>query len=341
MRGGRVEIDSRDLLRESAALLLAVGAALWVERTGAAAGAFLSFLILAVPASVLTWLAFTPGGRVSSVPPWRAVQVTVATVLWVLALRQLANWLGDPGDADNGVNVFWTFALVSVFAAYAARRLGVRFLLLAASLLSALALAGLLNALLDEGIESNFGAFRAVMFVYALLLAGAGVRLWRSGVSSGPSVASELDQRNDHRALRDGAELLTAASLVAVVISGYGLTSALGLIPTLADVGTAGSNLFWELLLLAVGISSVVAGVGIGSRGLAWVGAVGLAIFFWLIAADVHSVERRPDAFGVWPAVLLGVGLVFLVASLVPQSSIRRAFRTSGRRVRSRSDRSR
>jgi len=328
--------DSRDLLRELAALLIALGAAMWVLRTGAAAGAFASFCILAIPACLLLWMALSDFPSQKTTRPWQAVDATVGIVLAVLALRQLANWLGEPGDASNGINIFWTFSLGAAIAAWSARKAGVRFQILLACLLSAIALAGLLNVILSGGVVGSFGVFRGLMFIYALVLAGIGVRIWRSDQASEVrSVSSELTDPEAGRSLRNASEVFTSAAVVAVFACGYGITSALGLIPTIADIDSAGSGIIWEVLLLLVGVVSVVAGAGIGSRGLTWAGGIGLILFFFIVGADVHSGQRRPDAFGVWPAVLLGLGVGFLIVSLVPESSLGRAPKRLVERLRS------
>jgi hypothetical protein len=313
---------SRDLLRELAALLIAIGAAMWVLRTGSAAGAFASFVILGIPAIVVLRMGWSGATSESPTRPWQSLFLTVGVILTVLALRQLANWLGEPGDASNGINVFWSFGLGAVVSAYAARRAGVRFLILFACLLSAVALAGFLDAVLEGGIAENFGTFRGLMFLYSLLLAGIGVVLWRAPDPSRKRVETELEESSADLPLREAAEAFTAATAVAVFACGYGITSALGLIPTIAGVDSAGSGIVWELALLLVGIVAVVGGAGIGSRGLTWAGAVGLILFFYVVGLDVHSGERRPDAFGVWPALLIVVGSIFLIASLFPESSL-------------------
>ena len=336
MRKSLAPDDTRDLLREFAALLIALGAAMWVLRTGAAAGAFASFCILAIPAVLLLWMALSNFPSSRTTRPWQAVVSTVGVVLAVLALRQLANWLGEPGDASNGINIFWTFALGAVIAAWSARKAGVRFQILLSCLLSAVAVAGILNVILSGGVVGSFGVFRGLMLIYSLLLAGLGVILWRSpDAARGRSVTSELSDPESGRALRSATEAFTGAAVVAIFACGYGITSALGLIPTIANIDSAGSSIFWEVLLLLAGVLSVVAGAAIGSRGLTWVGGIGLILFFFIVGADVHSGQRRPDAFGVWPAVLLALGVTFLVVSLVPESSLGNGPRRLIERLRS------
>lgn len=315
--------DTRDLLRELAALLIALGAAMWVFRTGSSAGAFASFCILAVPAALLLRLTLKGFPSARSTRPWQAVVATVVAILSILALRQLANWLGEPGDAGNGINVFWTFGVGAALALYLAKKTGVRFLVFFACIVSAVGLAGFLDASLSGGIAESFGLFRGLMFLYALLLAGAGIAVWRKGAASvGRSVESEFEDAPATRSARRSTEVLTASAAIAVFACGYGITSALGLIPTIAGVDSAGSGAIWEILLLGVGLVAVIAGTQIAARGLTWAGGIGLVLFFYIVGLDIHSGERRPDSFGVWPAVLLVVGSVALVASLLPEASL-------------------
>ncbi|MFM8526622.1 MAG: hypothetical protein ACKOBH_00655 [bacterium] len=336
MRKSLAPDASRDLLRELAALLIAIGVAMWVLRTGSAAGAFASFVILGIPAMVVLWMGLSGSRSESATRPWQSLFLTVGVILTVLALRQLANWLGEPGDASNGINVFWSFGLGAVVSACAARRAGVRFLILFACLLSAVALAGFLDAVFDGGIAESFGAFRGLMLLYSLVLAGIGVVLWRAPDRSDRRVESEFEEVASDLPLRHASEAFTAATAVAVFAGGYGITSALGLIPTVAGVDSAGSGIVWELALLLVGLVAVIAGVGIGARGLTWAGAAGLILFFYVVGLDVPSGERRPDAFGVWPALLIVVGSVFLAASFFPESSLGKAPRRLIQRLRER-----
>ena len=327
--------ETRDLLRELAAILLALGAAMWVFRSGAAAGAFASFCILAVPAAILLKLTLAGFPSAKTTRPWQAVVSTVVVALSVLALRQLANWFGEPGDASNGINIFWTFGLGALLAVYLSRRTGVRFMILLAALLSAVGFAGFLDAVLSGGIAESFGLFRGLMFIYAVVLAGTGVFVWREARPVMRSVASEFEDPAQTRPLRRGSEVFTGAAAVAVFACGYGITSALGLIPTIAGVDSAGSSLIWELLLLGVSSISVVVGARLGARGLTWVGGLGLVLFFYIVGLDIHSGERRPDAFGVWPAVLLGMGALLLIFSLLPESSLGRVPARIAGRLRS------
>ena len=326
--------ETRDLLREIAALLIALGAAMWVFRSGSAAGSFASFCILAVPTAILlkVTLAGFPSAR--STRPWQAVVATVVVVLFILALRQLANWFGEPGDASNGINVFWNFGFGAVLAVYLSRRTGVRFLLLFASLLSAVAFAGFLDAILSGGIAESFGLFRGLMFIYAVTLAAIAILVWRADRPGMRSVESEFEDPPTVRQMHRGVEIATGAAAVAAFACGYGITSALGLIPTIAGVDSAGSGIIWELLLLGVGLISVITGARLGARGLTWVGGISLVLFFYIVGLDIHSGERRPDAFGVWPAVLLAIGALLLIVSLLPESSLGRVPERITRRLR-------
>ena len=323
----RLETDeTRDLLREIAAVLIGLGASMWVLRTGSAAGAFASFCILAIPAALLLRMSLSKFPSERSAAPWQAVVSTVGLLLLVLSLRQLANWFGEPGDAANGINVFWVFGLGALVALRVARMSGARFQILLSCRLAGVSLAGFLDAVLDDGIAANFGVFRGSMFIFSLLLAGLGVVVLRSRGVGQRSIASATPDPDRQRVSREASEVFCGAASIAVFACGYGITSALGLIPTIAGVDSAGSGVVWEVLLLLTGIAAVAAGSEIGSRGLTWVGGIGLILFFYVVGLDVHSGERRPDSFGVWPALLLAVGAIFLLVSLSPQATRGRVF---------------
>lgn len=335
MSSPRATDDTRDLLREVAAILIGLGAAMWVFRTGAAAGAFASFCILAVASGPLLWMSLSRFPTSRSTTPWQGVVSTVGILLALLALRQLANWFGEPGDASNGINIFWAFGLSACLCVWSVRRSGIRFQLLLACLLAAVSFAGFLDAVLSDGIAENFGLFRGLMLALAIVIAGVGVSVLRSRGVGNRSVESATADQRDDRVLRQASEVFTGATVIAVFACGYGISSALGLIPTIAGVDSAGSGVVWEVPLLLVGVASVASGAAIGSRGLTWAGAVGLILFFYIIGLDIHSGERRRDSFGVWPALLLALGILFLGVSLVPESSLKGSFEGLTNRLRS------
>jgi hypothetical protein len=74
-------------------------------------------------------------------------------------------------------------------------------------------------------------------------------------------------------------------------------------------------------MLLVVSLGLVAVGSQIGTRGPVYVGAIGLVFFLLIVGLDLNGDPPHPFKFGVWPWVLLVLGLLGLLLSFVKEAS--------------------
>jgi len=328
MRAASSGEDSRELLREVATLLLAAGASVWVLLEGSALGSFAALCILGLPAAIFlrAGLASPAAGRGSR--PSQAVSTVVGLSLTLLALREFVDWVGSSGDASNGINVFWTFGVVAALAAFAALERGIRFCLLFASLAATVSFSGLCQAVLPGGIEAHYGAYRALLLAWALVLASLATGLARGAgqraVRGEPVRAVEsATSPGGNPSLWQASELLTAAGLSAVLAGSLGILSAVEVFRLELGLESARSSVGWELVLLVAAIALIATGARLGVRGPTWAGALGLILFTILVGFDIGGSPPQRGEFGAWPLVLVLLGAIGLVAASVPEAGDR------------------
>lgn len=322
MRAAPSGEDSRELLREVSTLLLAAGAAVWVLREGGDLGSFAALCILGIPAAVFLRAGLAPLTRGRGPSPSQAVSVVVGLSLAILALREFVEWVGSPGDASHGINVFWTFGAVAGLAAFVGLRRGIRFGLLFAGIAATVSFSGLVQAVLSDGIEAHYGIYRALLLAWSILLAACATGLARGagrrGVAAGVESATSP---GGNPSLWQASELLTASGLSAVLAGGLGILSSVEVFRLELGLESARSSVGWELILLLAAIALIVVGARLGVRGPTWVGALGLALFIVVVGYDIAGNPSDRGVFGVWPWVLLVLGAIGLVAAAVPESS--------------------
>lgn len=229
--------------------------------------------------------------------PWQGAMLVFGTVVLPLALLQLVSFLdGDTGAALNIAWIFLATALAGAAAAWAGARYGL-FLMAAALIVSWLAL---WDELLDDGIFGEIGALRALLVVIgvALLAAGAAARLF-----AGPAGRAR------------GGELLTGGSLAAVAAGAISFDAYLATSPVIGGIG-AGPNDFWNAYLLVASVAAILLAIALPARGVAYVGALGLAIFILVIGFDLTAATPEGDLVG-WPLLALALGLAAFLASLI------------------------
>ncbi len=291
--------DTRDGLRMLGGLVFGIGVLMLVLRKGEDWGDFPSFVLYVIPAVVLYGGALATVDDTGGLRPWQAVWSVFGLVFVPLALLQLVELVG--GNPDASLNTFWVFAITAGLAFYAGIVIGVRFQILAGAIASLIAWSALWDELLgDGGIGEHITAYRIVLGVLAGALIYFGIRLWREDRDKG---------------LERFEELLTGGGIAAVFAGGLGISAAVNLAPIpIPGFDGADTNVFWDLLLLAVSLVLIGAGTLLGIRGPTYVGAVGLAFFLFIVGFDLDSDSPEPTNLGIWPLalILVGGGAVYL-----------------------------
>ena len=109
---------------------------------------------------------------------------------------------------------------------------------------------------------------------------------------------------------------MTGAAVAAVIAGSLSLTR--GFSSPFFALPTAGSSLFWEIVLLIVSLLAVGYGSWLGTRGTAYVGGFGLLFFVIIAGADLNDSTPAGRIVG-WPLLLVVVGALAFVASLLPK----------------------
>lgn len=310
--------DTRDALRKQGGLLLGLGVLMLILRKEDDFSEFVTFLLYAAMAVYLYGAVFTTqftgGAR-----PWSAVHSVFGLLFVPLALTSLVDWIGDPGDSGNALNVFWIFGITAGLAFYAGAVKGIRFHLFAGAIAAIVSWSALWDKLLgDEGIAGHFGTYRGLLGILSIILLAAGLYLWRTGDDSkveGTGVEPAGDQ-----GLWKASELLTGAGVSAVLACGLGissLASATFLGPFGGEFTVVQTAQVWDVLLLLISLGLIGLGSLIGVRGPGYVGAIGLFLFLFIVGLDLNDDSPDPGNLGIWPIILLvGGGLLIGLSGL-------------------------
>jgi hypothetical protein len=313
---------TRDSLRKHGGLLLGLGVLMLVMRRDEDPGDFLTFVLYAVMAVYLYGSVFTTqytGGT----RPWQGVHSVFGLLFVPLALGELVELIGDPGDSDSALNVFWIFGITAALAFYAGFVKGIRFHLLAGSIAVIISWSGLWDKLLgDEGIVGHFGVYRGLLGILSVLLLAAGLYLWRRDDES--RVGETGVEAAGDQGLWKASELLTGAGIAAVIACGLGISSVFeGFNATgLFEITVVDTSTLWDVLLLLVSLGLVGLGSTIGVRGPVYVGAIGLGLFLLIVGLDLDDDSPEPDNVGLWPIVLLVGGALAVLLSGVKDASL-------------------
>jgi hypothetical protein len=292
----------RQALRTVGGLLLGAGMLLvFIRRSDAFPepwGDLALLLVLLVPC-VFLYGAGMLGARAARVgSSWRGVFLVFGTLLVAPVLFQFLEWID--GDTSAALNVAWIFLLTAIAGAIAASAAGVRYTLLLASLALIVAWLALWDELLTDGVFADVGTLRWLLVAIgaALVLLGAGVRM--VGGQAAPA---------------RGNELLTGGGLAAVGAGAISFAAVYtAMVPV--EVVPAEPTAFWDAYLLVVSVGAILLAASLGVRGLAYVGATGLAIFVLVVGLDLDDDQPAGKVLG-WPLIVLVVGAVAFLASLV------------------------
>jgi hypothetical protein len=316
--------DSRDTLRMIGGLLIGLAAAMIFVRKGSFFSGnpekwadFPMFLVLAAPA------VFLYGGVLSSAQtrrlrPWQAVYSVFGLILVLLALLQFVDMIG--GDRSAALNLFWVFGFTAALAFYAGS-LGVRVQFLLGSIAVILSWTALWDKLLSDGITAHWGAYRGLLGVLAIGLLAAALYVWRTN-PGGDELGETAISPGGDLGLWKASELLTGAGIAAVVACSLGITAIGALNPLSTGTPPIETSNFWDVMLLIVSLGLVGIGAVIGARGPGYVGGIGLLLFVLIAGLDLNSDQPNPFKFGIWPWVLIVLGLITLGLSFSREASL-------------------
>jgi hypothetical protein len=316
--------DTRDSLRKIGGLLIGLAAAMIYIRKGPLVtvnpdqwAAFPMFLVLAIPAGYLYGGILTRP-QTGELRTWQVVHSVFGLILVPFALLQFVDMIG--GNPNAQLNLFWVFAVTAGLAFYAGTVAGVRVQLLFGSILLIVSWTALWDKILSGGIGAHWGIYRGLLGIMAIgLLAGA-LYVWRTN-PGGDEVGGSATAPTGDLGLWKASELLTAAGIAAVIACSLGITALGNLNPAGSTPPIETTNL-WDILLLIVSLGLVGIGSQIGVRGPVYVGGIGLLLFLAIAGLDLNSSPPQPFKVGVWPWVLLGLGVIGIALSFTREASL-------------------
>ena len=318
--------DTRDSLRKIGGLLLGLGAAMIYVRKGPFIAvnpdqwaAFPMFLVLAIPAVYLYGGAILSRPQTGELRPWQVVHSVFGLLFVPFALLQFVDMVG--GNPNAALNIFWAFGATAALAFYAGIVLGVRVQLLLGSIFLIVSWTALWDKLLSNGIGANWGVYRGLLGILAIGLLAAALYVWRTN-PGGDEVASSATTPSGDLGLWKASELLTGAGIAAVIGCSLGIASIGNLNPLGTGTPPIQTTNLWDILLLLVSLGLVGIGSQIGTRGPVYVGGIGLALFLLIAGLDLNNNPPHPFKMGVWPWVLLVLGLIGIGLSFTRSSSL-------------------
>jgi hypothetical protein len=317
--------DSRDALRKIGGLLLGLGAAMIYIRKGpfltvnpSQWASFPMFLVLAIPAVYLYGGILTKP-QTGELRPWQLVHSVFGLIFVPLALSQFVDMIG--GNPNAALNVFWILLVTAGLAFYAGIVAGVRVQLLLGSIALIISWTALWDKLLSGGVGAHWGVYRGLLGLIAIGLLAGGLYLWRNN-PGGDEVAASATAPSGDLGLWKASELLTGAGIAAVIACSLGITALGNLNPLGTGTPPIETTNAWDALLLIVSLGLVAIGSQIGVRGPVYVGAIGLLLFLVIAGLDLNSTPPHPFKLGVWPWVLLGLGVIALGLSFTREASL-------------------
>jgi hypothetical protein len=317
--------DTRDSLRKIGGLLLGLGALMIYVRKGPFLtvnpdqwASFPMFVVLAIPAVYLYGSVLTKP-QTGELRSWQVVQSVFGLLFVPLALAQFVDVIG--GNPNASLNVFWIFLVTAGLAFYAGAVHGVRVQLLLGSISLIVAWTALWDELLSGGIGAHWGVYRGLLGLIAIGLLAGGLYMWRTNPGGDEKAATATGPAGDI-GLWKASELLTGAGIAAVIGSALGITALGNLNPLGTGTPPIETTNAWDILLLLVSLGLVAMGSRIGVRGPVYVGAIGLVLFLVIAGLDLNSTPPHPFKLGVWPWVLIGLGLIGIGLSFTREASL-------------------
>ncbi|HEY1238625.1 MAG TPA: hypothetical protein VGE91_09815 [Solirubrobacterales bacterium] len=318
--------DTRDALRKIGGLLIGLAALMIYIRKGPFLSvnehqwaSFPIFLVVAIPA-VYLYASILTRPQTGELRPWQAVHNVFGLIFVPIALDQFVDMIG--GNQNAGLNVFWIFAVTAALAFYAGARAGVRVQFLLGSIAVIVSWSALWDKILSDGIGAHWGVYRGLLGILAIgLLAGA-LYVWRNN-PGGDDVGASATAPSGDLGLWKASELVTGAGIAAVIACSLGITAIGNLNPLGGSTPPIETSNFWDILLLLISLGLVAIGSQIGTRGPVYVGGIGLALFLLIAGLDLNQgIDANPFKFGVWPWVLLILGLIGIGLSYTRDASL-------------------
>jgi hypothetical protein len=317
--------DTRDSLRKIGGLLIGLAAAMIYIRKGpfltlnpSQWAAFPMFLVLAIPAVYLYGGVLTKP-QTGELRSWQVVHSVFGLIFVPFALLQFVDMIG--GNPNAAMNLFWAFAVTAGLAFYAGAVAGVRVQLLFGSIALIVSWTALWDAILSGGIGAHWGIYRGLLGILAIgLLAGA-LYVWRNN-PGGDEIAATATAPSGDLGLWKGSELVTGAGIAAVIGCALGIAAIGNLNPLGTGTPPIETTNLWDVLLLLVSLGLVGIGSQIGTRGPVYVGGIGLILFLVIAGLDLNSTPPHPFKLGIWPWVLLGLGLIGIGLSYTREASL-------------------
>ena len=317
--------DTRDALRKIGGLLIGLAAAMIYIRKGPFLTAndqqwatFPMFLVVAIPAVYLYGSIFTRP-QTGELRPWQAVHSVVGLIFVPFALAEFVDLIGGTPSAQ--LNLFWIFAGTAALAFYAGARAGVRVQFLLGSIAVIISWTALWDKILSGGIGAHWGVYRGLLGILAIGLLAAALYVWRENPGDDDVGASATGPSGD-LGLWKASELVTGAGIAAVIGCALGITAIGNLNPLSGNTPPIQTSNFWDIMLLLVSLGLVAIGSQIGPRGPVYVGGIGLVLFLLIAGLDLASTPPEPFKLGVWPWVLLVLGLLAIGLSFTREASL-------------------
>jgi hypothetical protein len=317
--------DTRDTLRKIGGLLIGLAAAMIYIRKGpfltvnpSQWASFPMFLVLAIPAVYLYGGILTKP-QTGELRPWQVVHSVFGLIFVPFALLQFVDMIG--GNPNAQLNLFWAFGLTAALAFYAGTVAGVRVQLLLGSIALIVSWTALWDELLSGGINAHWGVYRGLLGILAIGLLAAALYLWRTN-PGGDEIAATTTAPSGDLGLWKASELLTGAGIAAVIACSLGITAVGNLNPLGTGTPPIETTNAWDIALLIVSLGLVGIGSQIGPRGPVYVGGIGLLLFLIIAGLDLNSTPPHPFKLGVWPWVLLGLGVIGIGLSFTREASL-------------------
>ena len=177
------------------------------------------------------------------------------------------------------------------------------------------------DKILSDGIGAHWGIYRGLLG-HPRDRAARRRAVCVAKQPGGDEVAGTPTAPAGDLGLWKASELLTGAGIAAVIGCGLGITALGNLNPLGTGTPPIETTNLWDILLLVVSLGLVGIGSQIGTQGAGLRRRIGLLLFLVIAGLDLNSTPPHPFKLGVWPWVLLMLGLIGIGLSSVKEASL-------------------